>query len=183
MSRTANDDPRPPLRTRLGLRLGIGAAAALLVLVMVGLVYYWVEWSDARGDRRDQYSRDYLAAQGTFLEAIDAERLDAAYQSTTPSYQGRVSRDEFAERARRYLAFKRKPGAGQQGGRASGPIGGDHTGPNRMAVGETWADTAGNRLQLSMAMVFEDSILYRRPPAPRVGEFAVEVSPAAPGKP
>jgi hypothetical protein len=164
--------------------LGIGVIVALLLLVAVGLVYYWVDWKDARGDRRDQSSGDYLKTRKTFLEDIEAARLDAAYQSTTPSFQSRVSRGAFEERVGHYLAFQRKPGTQVVAGRASGPIAGDHRGPNRMALTDTLEDGEGNRLQMSITVMYEDSILYRRPPPMRVGEFTVEeVLPQAPGKP
>jgi hypothetical protein len=149
-----------------------------------GLVYYWLDWEAARLDRREQSSGIYQDAHHAFLEDIETGRLDAAYRSTTASFQRQVSRAAFEERARRYLAFTRKPGARGIEGGASGPTGGDYRGPNRMTLTGTWEDGLGSRLRTSIAVVHEDSILDRRPPPPRVEEFTVEeVPPKAPDKP
>jgi hypothetical protein len=149
----------------------------------VGLIYYWIDWETARLDRRDQSSGGYQDARRAFLEDIEAGRLDAAYRSTTASYQGQVSRAAFEERARRYLAFVRKPGVQGIEGGASGPTGGDYRGPNRMTFTGTWEDGVGGRLRMSVTVLREDSILHRRPPPPRVGGFTVEEVPRkAPGE-
>ena len=185
MPNSVNDGARPDLRPRRRRRLGIAISVALFLLVAVGLVYYWVGWEAARQDRRDESSGGYSKARWVFLEDIEADRLDAAYESTTAAFQKRVSREAFEERVRRYLAFKERPGAQHIGGPVSGPrAGGDPWDPNRMAVTDTWEDGEGNRLQMSITVVHEDSILYRRPPPLRVGEFAVEEgTPRAAGKP
>src|SRR5262249_3524855 len=129
-------------------------------------------------------SSDYQKAHRAFFEDIEAHRLDPAYRSTTASFQRQVSRAAFEERVHRYLAFKQKPGAQGIEAGASSPAGGDYRGPNQMTFTGTWEDGAGNRLQTSITVVQEDSILYRRPPPPRVGEIKVEeVPPKAPGKP
>jgi hypothetical protein len=159
--------------SRRGHRLIIGSLVALLLL-SAGLVYCIVDWTTARRDRRDQTSGDYQKVQLAFLEDIEAERLDAAYQSTTASFQRQVSRTAFEERVQRYLAFKRKPGSQGVESGASGPTGGDYLGPNRMVFTATWEDREGNRLQTSITVVQEDSILARRAPPPRVGEFTVD---------
>jgi hypothetical protein len=183
MSDTASRDPRPAAGPRRNRRLVIGGLVALFLLVGIGLVYYWVDWETAR-QGRPQSSSDYQKAHHAFLEDIEADRLDAAYRSTTASFQRQVSRAAFEERVHRFLAFKRKPGAQGIEGGASGPTGGDYRGPNQMTLTGTWEDGAGSRLQMSITVVQEDSILYRRPPPPRVGEFTVEeVPPKAPGKP
>jgi len=182
MSNMARDGPRRTVGPRRKRRLVIGLVA-LLLLAGVGLVYYWVDWKTAR-QGRPQSSGDYQKVQHAFLDDIEADRLDAAYRSTTASFQRQVSRAAFEERVRRYLAFKRKPGTQGIEGGVSGPTGGDYRGPNQMAFTGAWEDGEGSRLQMSVTVVQEDSILYRRPPPPRVGEFTVEeVPPKAPGKP
>jgi hypothetical protein len=184
MSNTATDGPRPAARPRRNRQLVIGGLLALFLLVGIGLVYYWIDWHNARQDRRDQSSGGYQNAHHAFLQDIEADRLDPAYRSTTASFQRRVSRAAFEERVHRYLAFTRRPGARGIEGGASGPTGGDYRGPNQMTFTGTWEDGVGSRLQMSITVVQEDSILHRRPPPPRVGEFTVEeVPPRAPGKP
>jgi hypothetical protein len=183
MSNTAMDSPRHGAGPRRSRRLVIGGLVALLSLVVIGLVYYWVDWETAR-QGQPQSSGDYQKAHQAFWEDIEADRLDAAYRSTTASFQRQVSRAAFDERVRRYLAFKRKPGAQVIEAGASGPTGGDYRGPNQMTFTGTWEDGEGSRLQTLITVVQEDSILYRRPPPPRVGEFTVEeVPPKGPGKP
>jgi hypothetical protein len=177
MSNAAMDGPRPALRARRNRRLVIGGLLALLLLVGLGLVSYWVDWETARLDRRDQSSGHYQEARLAFLKDIEAGRLDAAYRSTTASFQRQMTRSAFDERVRRYLAFVRRPGARGIEGHASGPTGGDCRGPNKMTIAGTWEDGVGGRLRMSTTVVQEDSILYRRPPRPRVGDFTVEEVP------
>src|SRR5262245_6453396 len=130
MSNTATDGPRPAAGPRRNRRLlALGGLLALLLLAGIGVIYYWADWKAAR-QGRPQDSADYQQAHRAFLEDIEAVRLDAAYHSTTDSFQRRVSRAEFEERARRYLTFKRKPGTQGVEGGASGPTGGDYHGPN-----------------------------------------------------
>jgi len=184
MSNAARDGPRDEARPRRRRRLLFGSLAAVVLLLAIGLVWYWADWTGARADRRDQSSEDYLKARLTFLEHVNANRLDTAYQSTAASFQKRVSREVFAERARRYLDFKQKPGTRDVEGHASGPIGGDYRGPNQMTVTDTLEDSEGGGLRVSITVAHEDSILYRRPPPPRVAEFTVdEVPPKTPRNP
>jgi hypothetical protein len=183
MSNTASHDPRPKAEPQRSRWLVIGGLIVLLLLVGLGLAYYWVDWETAR-QGWPQSSGDYQKAHRAFFEDIEADRLGAAYRSTTASFQRQVSRAAFEERVHRYLAFKQKPGAQGIEAGTSGPAGGDYRGPNQMTFTGTWEDGVGSRLQTSITVVQEDSILYRRPPPPRVGEFTVEeVPPKAPGKP
>jgi hypothetical protein len=149
----------------------MGGLVALLVLAGVGVIYYLVDWQISR--QRDPNSGDYQKAYQEFLEDIEADRLDAAYHSTTASFQRQVSRGAFEETVRGYLAFKRKPDTQCIEAAASGPAGGDYHGPNRMTFTYTLEDKDKNRLQSSITVLQEDSILYRRPPPPRVAEFTV----------
>jgi hypothetical protein len=162
----------------------IGGLIALLLLVAVGLLYYWIDWSAARAERRDQSSADYLKAYQAFLENIDTDRLEAAYQWTTATFRRRVSQEAFNERARRYRAFKKRPDTQGIESGSSGPVGGDYRGPNQMVFTSTLEDGAGKQLQYSITVVQVDSIFYRRPPPPQVGEFTVqEVTAKAPWQP
>jgi hypothetical protein len=162
----------------------IGVLISLPLLVAFGLVYYWIDWNAARADRRYQSSGDYLKVYQAFLENIEADRLEAAYQMTTASFRGRVSQEAFNERARRYSAFKQRPNTRGIEGGASGPVGGDYRGQNQMVFTSTLEDGAGERLQNSIAVLQADSIFYRRPPPPQVGEFTVEeVIAKGPGQP
>jgi hypothetical protein len=184
MSNAENDDRRAAARTRLRRRLTIGGLLILLLLLAPAPVKYLIDWNMARLDRRDTESSDYLKAYQTFLEDLDADRLDAAYQSTTAAFQKRVSREQFEQTAQRYLAFKRKPDARGIESESSGPAGGDHRGPNRMVFTHTLEDQQGTRRQSSITVEQQDSLLKSRPPPPRVGEFKVSnVSPEAPEKP
>lgn len=178
----SNADADEPDRRRGGRRV-IVALIALVALVVggaAGLIAYTVAWADARTDRADQQSDGYLKAHAAFVADIEAGRLDAAYQSTTPAFRHRVSREEFDERARRYLAFKERPP--ERGGSASssGPTGGDYRGPNQMTLSETAEHADGTQTEVSVTVVFEDSFFDRRPPPPRVGDFTVETRPTPP---
>jgi hypothetical protein len=156
MSNTARHDPYAEAGPRRSPRLVIGGLAALLLLVGVGLVYYWVDWQTAR--QRDQNSSDYQKAYQGFLDDIEADRLDAAYRSTAAYFQRQMSQAAFEEKVRRYLAFKRKPGTQVIEGGTSGPTGGDYRGPNRMIFTYTLEDKEGNQLQTSITVVQEDSL-------------------------
>ena len=82
----ADADARP----RRGGRRVIVALIALVALVVggaAGLIAYTVAWADARTDRADQQSDGYLKAHAAFVADIEAGRLDAAYQSTTPAFR------------------------------------------------------------------------------------------------
>src|SRR3954447_141147 len=128
------DTEEPRRRGRLWVLVVLGA---LLLGTAASLLSYWIAWTDARADRADQQSDRYLKVHAAFVADIEAGRLDAAYQSTTPSFRRRVSREEFDERARGYMAFKERPA--DRGGSASsrGPTGGDYRGPNQMTLSET----------------------------------------------
>src|SRR5262245_27697084 len=171
MSNTKPQDPGPSAEPRSSLRLLVAGLAALLMLVGVGLVYYWADWQNARS--HDASSGDYQKVYQRFLEDIEADRLDAAYQSTTTSFQRQTSRATFEERVRRYLAFKRKFSQVIEAG-ASGPAGGNYRGPNQMIFTHVFEDKDRNRLQASVTVAQKDSILYRRPPPPQVSEVTVE---------
>src|SRR4051794_629783 len=147
--------------------------AALAVLAAGGLFYYWMEWTDARSDRPGERADGYLKAHAAFVADIEGGRLDQAYQSTTTSFRRRVSREEFDERVRRYLAFKQRPADRGGSASSSGPAGGDVRGPNQMTLSETAEYADGTQTEVSIPVVFEDSFLDRRPPAPRVGDFTV----------
>jgi hypothetical protein len=156
----------------------LGALAALLLLAAVGLVYYWLDWREARREWRNRDSAEYLKAYGAFLADVRAGRLDEAYQATTSAFRKRVSRTAFEERVNRYLDFERRPDArGVQAG-------GGGSGPNQETYTYTMEDGEGKRLQKSVTVKHEDSFFYRRPPPPRVSEFSVEEVPSrAPGGP
>jgi hypothetical protein len=144
----------------------VGGLVALLLLA-AGLAY-WIDWKTARQGRHNERARDRLDAYGAFLKDIKTDRLDAAYQSTTASFQRRVSREAFEERARRYRAF-----AGKVGARGIS-AGGGGSGPDQETYTWTAKDGEGNQMLISTTVVQEDSILQRRPPPPRVAEFTVE---------
>jgi hypothetical protein len=53
-----------------------------------------------------------------------------------------------------------------------------------MVFTSTLEDGAGKRLQISIRVLQADSIFYRRPPPPQVGEFTVEeIIAKGPGQP
>jgi hypothetical protein len=171
MLNNESNEPLPEARCKRNLRLIIVSLLALVLLAGVGLVYYFVDWQTAR--TIDVSSGDYQKVYQRFLEDIEADSLDAAYQSTTASFQRQTSRDTFEKRVRHYLAFKRKFAQSIEVG-SSGPAGGNYRGPNRMSFTHVWEDKDKNRMQVSVSVVQDDSIFYRRPPPPRVGEFTVE---------
>jgi hypothetical protein len=175
VSNAHTEEPR-----RRGRLWVVAALGALLVGAAAGLFSYWMAWTDARADRADQRSDGYLKAHAAFLADIEAGRLDQAYQSTTPAFRRRVSREEFDERTRRYLAFKERPADRGGGASSSGPAGGDVRGPNQMILSQTADHADGTRTEVSVTVVFEDSFFDRRPPPPQVGDFTVEEKPAPP---
>src|SRR3954447_17398780 len=148
------DTEEPRRRGRLWVLVVLGA---LLLGTAAGLLSYWIAWTDARADRADQQSDGYLKAHAAFVADIEAGRLEAAYQSTTPAFRRRVSREDFDERARRYLASKARPAERGGGASSSGPTGGDYRGPNQMILSETADHTDGTQTEVSITVVFEDS--------------------------
>jgi hypothetical protein len=171
------DAEEPHRRGRLWVLVVLGA---LLLGTAAGLLSYWIAWTDARADRADQESDGYLKAHAAFVADIEAGRLDQAYQSTTPAFRRRISREEFDERARGYLAFKNRPADRGGSASSSGPTGGDVRGPNQMVLSQTSEYSDGTQTEVSITVVFEDSFFDRRPPPPRVGDFTVEDKRAAP---
>jgi hypothetical protein len=89
----------------------IGGVIVLLVVGAVGLVVYWMEWKSARENWAIPTSTvPYSKVLATFLEDIEAGRVDAAYGSTTDSFRKRVGREAFEARAGRYRAFMQRAG-------------------------------------------------------------------------
>jgi hypothetical protein len=178
MSKPADGSDR-----RRGRRWLTAALVALLLVAAGGLFYYWMKWADARADRPDERADGYLKARDAFLADIEAGRLDQAYQSTTASFRRRVTREEFDERVRGYLAFKQRPADRGGSASSSGPAGGDVRGPNQMTLSETAEYADGTQTEVSVTVVFEDSFFDRRPPPPRIGDFTVEDKRAVPAPP
>ena len=176
MSNAENEGRQSAARTRLRRRLTIGGLLILLLLLAPAPVKYWIDWNMARVDRRDTESSDYLKAYQTFLEDLDADRLDAAYRSTTAAFQKRVSREQFEQTAQRYLAFNRKPDARGVESGSSGPAGGDHRGPNRMVFTHTLEDQEGTRRQSSITVEQQDSLLESRPRRHGLGSSRYQTS-------
>jgi hypothetical protein len=175
MVHAPNNDPRPEPIPRLRRLLIIVGLLAVPVLLAVSLLYYYfIDWNAARRDGRAQDSGGYLKAYQMFLENMDADRVEVAYRSTTAAFRRRIDQGTFHERARRYQEFKKKPDTRGSESGASGPVGGDYGGPNRMVFTSTLEDGAGNQLRMSITVAQEDSIFNRRPPSPQVSEFKVE---------
>jgi hypothetical protein len=144
-----------------------------------------LEWKSARENWQIPTSTvPYSKVVATFLEDIEAGRLDAAHGSTRDSFRKRVGREEFEARAGRYRAFMQRPGITLWESDITGPVGGDVQRTNQMSATNTWADARGNQMRVLVTVVQEaDSFFYRRPPPLRVGEFTVvEVPPKAAGK-
>jgi hypothetical protein len=150
----------------------------LPLLLLVGVVYYWVDWQSAREELRSGGdSADFQRVAHTFFEDIKAERLDAAYQATTTGFKKRMSKEQFEKLVKRYPAIKCGPGTDIVG--VGGGGGWDH-GTERYTV----KDAEGKHIQVSVVVRQEDSIFHRRPPLPKVDEFTVsQLDPNAPWNP
>jgi hypothetical protein len=157
--------------------LVIGGIITLLLLVAGSLVYYWVDWHDARADGTYQSFEVFLQTYEDFLDSIKAGRLDATYQMMAASFRERVSQDDFARRARKYLAFVRKRGSRCIGGPVTGPLNPGYRARNQMTAVEDWEDRHRNQLQMVIKVVQEDSFFQRRPSPPQVAEFTVSEFP------
>lgn len=153
----------------------ISALVVLLLAVMAGGIYSWARWGAGRTDRTPHRAVDLHEAKKAFLAEIEAGRWEAAYQSTTASFRGRVSQQAFSERAERYRAFKQKPGVRGVEGSAGDTLWGDH-GPRQQVFTNTLEDREGNQLRYSVMVVQEDG--DNGQPIPRVAEFTVVVGGA-----
>jgi hypothetical protein len=128
-----------PVRSRWP---AIGALMVLLLAVVAGVIYSWAHWGAGRTDRSPQSAVDFHKAKKAFLAEIEAGRQEAAYQSTTASFRGRVSQQAFSERADRYRACKQKPGVRGVEGSAGDTLWGDH-GPRQQVFTNTLEDRQG----------------------------------------
>lgn len=172
-----NPDPRSAMRKTMRRRLLIAAIVTVPLLVAIVLLPYGIDWARERADHPAGNSSDFLKAYQTFLDDLDADRIDAAYRSTTIDFQRRVSPEQFAETSRRYLAFKRKPDARGIEAESRDSTGGDHTGPSRMVFIHTLEDQAGAQQRAEATLEQEDNILDRRARPPRIAEFKVSEIP------
>jgi len=165
----------------------IGGALLLILAVAIGIGLYMDRWLSARVNWQNemQTSVPYQKVYGAFLHDIDADQLDSAYDSTTDSFRRQTSRDGFKEAARRYRTFKQKPTVRGVEATARGPAGGDVGPTNEMVQTFTLEDDNGDRMTCSITIVQEkDSLLYRRPPSPRVDKLVVsDIAPKQPHKP
>jgi hypothetical protein len=169
MSNPADDEPRPRRRWVRWLAYG---GLALVVLWAAGLIYLY-NWKAARTDLPSD-SHDYQGVRQAFLNEVNADRLDAAYQLTTEEFRNRVSLEVFEQRVRRYRAFQARPDVRGVAGESSGPTGGDGSAVNEMVIAHTLEDPAGNQLTYTTRIRFQDSLFHLTPPPPQIDDFTIE---------
>jgi hypothetical protein len=88
----------------------IGAVILGIVLVCGGVAYYTIRSVAPSINAAVQMVQDIQKSQQAayaFLEDIHADRLDDAYERTTPAFQTRVTRKNFDELVRRYPVLQR----------------------------------------------------------------------------
>jgi hypothetical protein len=161
-------------------RLLVVVGAALPIALAAGAVWYYQEWSEARQEeaRKSSSSAYFEPARGAFYGDLLAGRIDEAYASTTPDFRIRISRENFAELARNYLAFAQRRGQGR------GASGAGSTMSSEFLTAYEYSELEpGKIVQVSITVRRDrDSILVRRPPPVKVDDFKVEEKPI-PGGP
>src|SRR5262249_47395886 len=83
-------------RSGIGFRLLMLLALLLPVAALVGSIWYYNDWESRRHalDRGGGTS-SYDEIVDAFWTDVEQDRLDAAYERTTPNLRQRLSRDQF----------------------------------------------------------------------------------------
>src|SRR5262249_32136588 len=113
-------------RSGLGFRLLMLLALVLPVAALVGSIWYYNDWEERRNalDQGDG-SSSYYEIIDAFWTDVEQDRLDAAYERTTPNLRKRLSREQFEVLVRENPAIRacRQKNTGAGAGSGSGPLG------------------------------------------------------------
>jgi hypothetical protein len=164
-----------------GFRLLVLAGVVLPLALGLGAFWYYQEWREARDEARAASSAAFFPARNAFYADLLAGRIDEAYQSTTANFKARISREQLAELARRYVAFVNRPRDRGRGGGAGASSGSDY-----LTEYEYTDVEEGKIVQVTITIRRDrDSILFAKPPPLKVDDFQVEEKAASerPGLP
>jgi tetratricopeptide (TPR) repeat protein len=138
-----------------------------LCLVPLALWYYYdwqTAWEETRSAKVKRPEHEQLALH--FLNYIQGNQLDDAYELTTPNFKQRMSRADFKALIRRFDGLKEGP----QPGFSMVGLTGDWEPGYR-----GYEDADGKHIKYTLFVRRPDpSILQRRPPPAGVDEFSVE---------
>lgn len=153
----------PSLASRAALVAGV-VLPILLIPVAVWNYNDWLDaWQTARSPQVKGPENDKVAH--SFLDHVKKNRLDAAYELTTPNFQERMSLDDFKALIKRFDGLIEGP---RRCYSASGRSGDWEPGY------EAYEDADGRHIKYTVFVRRpEQSILVRRPPSAGVDEFTV----------
>src|SRR5262249_54509201 len=113
-------------RSGLGFRLLMLLALVLPVAALAGSIWYYHDW-EARREALDRTggSAAYDEIIAAFWTDVEQDRLDAAYDRTTPTLRRRLSREQFEDLVQQNPAIRtcRQKNQGGGAGAGSGPSG------------------------------------------------------------
>ena len=108
----------------IGFRLLMVLALVLPVAAVAGSIWYYNDW-EARRQALDRASggAGYDEIIDAFWTDVEQDRLDAAYERTTPNLRQRLSREQFEDLVRQNPAIRtcRQKNLGGGAGAGSGP--------------------------------------------------------------
>jgi hypothetical protein len=149
----------------------------IAILLPVGLacasIYYYVTWDLARQElERRNPERDYDRIIDEFLEEVEHDQLDVAYERMTPTLRERLSREQFEDLVRQNHALRkiRQENQGAGAGAGSGSIASSYASRSYTAK-----NPDGSHMTVTIIVRRPpDSLLQRLPPLPGVDEFSVQ---------
>jgi len=158
--------------------LALGGVLLPIALVIGAHLYYY-QWGRAREEawRYGERFENYQPIRQEFLAHLLAGRIDAAYESTTADFKSRISREQLAELARRYVAYVNLPDVRGGGNGSSGPVAGDRgwLRSQRVEYREHTTLWDGKTIQVTTTVRRDrDSILFPKPPPLKMDDFKVE---------
>jgi hypothetical protein len=160
--------------------LALGSVVLSVALAAGGYCYY-LAWDQERTAAWNNFDE---SAIGKFYDHLLAGRIDEAYEMTTVAFKSRVSREQLAELARKYVAYKNQLVRGPQGllvkgegASSSGPAGGDRGALDLQHMTQSQYKTMvdGRTTQVTITLRRDpDSIWLRKPPPVKVDDFKIE---------
>jgi tetratricopeptide (TPR) repeat protein len=157
-----------PVQPGRASRLVALAGIVLPLLLIPAVIWYYNDWQSAwqQVRRHEVKGPENSQIAQRFLDHIHNGRLDEAYDSTTPHFKERMSREDFKGLIRRFDGLKEGPQPGFSEAGISGAWEPGYRG---------YEDADGRHIRYTLFVRRpEQSFLVRRPPPAGVDEFTIE---------
>jgi hypothetical protein len=163
----------------IGFRLLMVLALVLPIAAVAGSIWYYNDW-EARRQALEQAgeSAEYEEIIAAFWTDLEQNRLDAAYEWTTPNLRRRLTREQFEDLVQQNPAIRtcRQKNHGGGAGAGSGSLGMSYA--NRYYTVKN--DDGGFTTFTVTVRRGDDSLFRRDPPPPGVDEITVQQGGQAP---